>query len=95
MVFGYMYVFGSLLLLTGEKLAAMVILIPHFCLSCVLATPTQLNSSEKVGFHMLGSVLDLMLVAGLVMVTGYDLSISTPGSGAKRYEAEKKKKRSK
>jgi hypothetical protein len=87
MVFGYMYVFGALLMLTGEKMAAIIILIPHACLTAVLATPTTLNSSEKFGFHMMGSVLDIMLIAGLIMMTGYELTISTPGSGAKRYEA--------
>jgi hypothetical protein len=95
MIFGYMYIFGALLLLTGEKMAAIILLIPHFCLSAVLATPTTLNASEKFNLHMMGCSLDIMILAGLIMITGYDLSISTPGSGARRVEAVKKGKKTK
>ena len=93
MVFGYMYIFGSLLLLTGEKMAALILCIPHLCLAAVTATPTAVNATGKFNQHMMGCGLDLMILAGLIMVTGYDLSISTPGSGNKRYEANKKNKK--
>ena len=73
-------------------MAAIILLIPHFCLAAVTATPTAVNAAGKFNLPMMGSSLDLIILAGLIMVTGYDLSISTPGSGSKRYETSKKKK---
>ena len=40
MIIGYMYTFGTLLLLTGEALAALILVVPHFVVSLVTNGPT-------------------------------------------------------
>ena len=39
-IFGYCCAFGSLLLWTGEKWAALILMVPHFILSMVTNGPT-------------------------------------------------------
>lgn len=93
MVMGYGYLFGSLLLVTGETMAGFILMLPHIAQAAVANTPSTLNAPVKINQALLGMCFDIMLLGGLVMVTGCELNINTPGSGAQKVEAKKKKKR--
>jgi hypothetical protein len=47
MVFGYMYGFGSLLLISGEKWAAYVLLIPHLMHALITNAPNSATSYKN------------------------------------------------
>ena len=90
---GYMYVIGSLLLLTGEKWAAVIIMAPHFAFAVLSNAPTSQNASfHKYGFQMQNMCLDVIVLMALLMITGMHLSISTPGKAAKEFDKKKKSK---
>ena len=93
---GYMYVIGSLLLITGEKWAALILFVPHFCLAVLSNAPASGNAStSKYGFQMQAMGLDCVILMALLMITGMHLSISTPGKAAKDFEKKKKEKQAK
>ncbi len=88
---GYMYVIGSLLLITGEKWAALILFVPHFILAVLTNTPASGNASaSKYGFQMQAMGLDCVILFALLMITGMHLSISTPGKAVKEFEKKKK-----
>lgn len=47
MLFGYMYGFGSLLLLSGEKWAALVLLVPHVMHALITNAPNSATSYKN------------------------------------------------
>jgi len=88
-----MYVIGSLLLITGEKWAALILIVPHFALSILTNAPASGNAAwTKYGFQMQAFGLDCVILFALLMITGMHLSISTPGRAAKEFEKKKKEK---
>ena len=92
MAMGYLYLFGSLLLLTGEKWAAVLLMLPHFVHACVSNTPNSVTTVDKYNTVMQSWTLDFIILMALLMVSGFELSISTPGKGAVKYEKQKKAK---
>jgi len=80
LILGYMYGFGSLLLLTGEKWAALILLVPH-CLHALL-TNAPSSATTYNGFNLMQQswINDLLIACALIMVTGLDLQISSSSS---------------
>ena len=76
-VAGYVWGFGSLLLLTGEKWAAMLLLIPHVLHTIILHGPLQAKTMTAFQRADQAMLLDFAIVAALLMITGSQLSISS------------------
>ena len=73
---GYAYGFGSLLLWTGEKLAPLVLIVPHLLQMVLVNSP---SAQSKLGSYSLQSqqlCLDGIILVGLIMCTTVDLSIA-------------------
>ena len=67
---GYLYGFGSLLLLTGEKWASLILLVPQIAHALLTNAPNSATSYKGFSTQEQSYLLDLMLVAALVMVSG-------------------------
>lgn len=81
-VLGYTWSFGSLLLWTGEKWSALILLIPHFVYTMIINGPTQAKTMTTFGRMDQAWILDFAIFAALLMITGSKLSISS-GAGKK------------
>ena len=77
MAFGYLYGFGSLLLLSGEKWAALVLLVPHVMHALITNAPNSATSYKNFSVQEQSYLLDLIITAALVMITGSQLSIAS------------------
>lgn len=77
MIMGYMYGFGSLLLLTGEKWAALLLLVPHVIHALITNAPNSATSYKGYSTQEQSYILDIMILAALVMVSGSHLSIAS------------------
>ena len=89
MMMGYAWAFGSLLLWTGEKWAALILLVPHVLFTVVVNGPTQAKTMTTFGRMDQAWVLDFAIVAALLMITGSHLSIAS--SKAKKAAVEEKR----
>ena len=87
---GFLYAngFGSLLLWTGEKYAALILLVPLFLYSVILNGPNYAKTQTVFGRQEQGWYLDCILMAACVMMSGSHLSISS----TKKDEPEKQKR---
>ena len=77
MFMGYLYGFGSLLLLTGEKWAAMILLVPHVIHALITNAPNSATSYKGFSIQEQSYILDIIIIAALVMITGSQLSIAS------------------
>jgi len=77
MVFGYLYGFGSLSLITGEKWAGLILLVPHLMHTLITNAPNSATSYKNFSYQEQSYLLDTMLIAALVMITGSQLSIGS------------------
>jgi len=74
---GYGCAFGSLLLLTGEKWAAMILLIPQFLWTVIVNGPLHAKTQTMFGRPEQAWVLDVMIICALLMITGSNLQIAS------------------
>jgi len=81
-IFGYCCAFGSLLLWTGERWAALILLIPHVIYSIVINGPTYAKTQTSFGRLEQAWVLDFAIMFALMMVTGSQLSIASTSKKA-------------
>ena len=87
---GYAYGFGTLLLLTGEKWAALILCIPHLIVSVITNAPSQAKTSTMFGTAEQGWCFDLMILFSMIMITGSSLQIaSVKKETGKKITAEK------
>ena len=87
---GYGYGFGTLLLLTGEKWAALILCIPHLIVSVITNAPSQAKTSTMFGTAEQGWCFDLMILFSMIMITGSSLQIATAKKeSGKKITAEK------
>ena len=85
MIIGYMYGFGTLLLLTGEVLAAFILIIPHVLVATIQNGPTFAKTQTVWGTAEQAWLFDLAILFSLFMVLGSKLSIDEMfGSGKKK-----------
>ena len=73
LVLGYMYGFGTLLLLTGEKWAALILCVPHVIVSVITNAPSQAKTSTSFGTAEQGWCFDIMILLSMIMITGSSL----------------------
>ena len=87
---GFLYAngFGSLLLWTGEKYAALILFVPLFLYSVILNGPNYAKTQTVFGRQEQSWYLDLILMASCVMMTGSHLCIAS----TKKEEPEKQKR---
>ena len=74
---GYCCAFGSLLLWTGEKWAAMILLIPQIIYSAIINGPLHAKTQTVFGRPEQAWVLDVMIMCALLMITGSHLQIAS------------------
>ena len=84
MIIGYMYIFGTLLLLTGEVLAGFVLLIPHGIISVVTNGPTFAKTQTTWGTQEQAWIFDLTIFFALLMVIGSKMDLDSFGGGTKK-----------
>lgn len=77
MLFGYLYGFGSLLLLSGEKWAALILLVPHVAHSLITNAPNSATNYKNFSTQEQSYLLDLMIFGALIMISGSQLSIAS------------------
>ena len=75
LLLGYMYGFGTLLLLTGEKWAALILCLPHLVVSVITNAPSQAKTSTYFGTAEQAWCFDLMILLSMILITGSDLKI--------------------
>ena len=68
---------GSLLLWTGEKWAAMILLIPQIILSAIYHGPLQQKTQTVFGRAEQAWIIDVMIMCALLMITGSNLQIAS------------------
>ena len=76
-VAAYVWGFGSLLLWTGEKFAALLLLFPHVAYTLILHGPLQAKTMTTFQRADQAMLLDFAIVATLLMITGSHLSIAS------------------
>ena len=76
-IFGYLYAFGGLLLLNGEKSAALILAIPHFLHSVVTSGPSFAKTQTVFGTSEQAPFMDFMIFATLILITGSDLALKS------------------
>ena len=74
---GYGCAFGSLLLWTGEKWAAAILLIPQFLYTAIINGPMHAKTQTTFGRPEQAWVLDCMIMTALIMITGSNLQIAS------------------
>ena len=74
---GYGCAFGSLLLLTGEKWAALILLIPQIIYSAIINGPLHAKSQTVFGRAEQAWVFDVMIMCALLMITGSNLQMAS------------------
>jgi hypothetical protein len=77
MAFGYMYGFGSLLLLSGEKWAALILLVPHCMHALITNAPNSATSYKNFSIQEQSYLLDTIIAAVLILISGSQLSIAS------------------
>ena len=77
MIMGYLYGFGALLLLTGEKWASLILIVPHLLQTVLVNSPSAQLNISKYNSQQQSLELDLIILAGLIMLTGTELNISS------------------
>ena len=70
LIFGYVCAFGSLLLLTGEKFAVLLLIWPQLIYSIIFHGPMYAKTQTAFGRAEQAWVLDFALIFALIMVTG-------------------------
>ena len=73
---GYAYGFGTLLLLTGEKWAPLILCVPHLIVSVITNAPSQAKKQTTFGASEQAWILDLMILISMIMITGSELKIA-------------------
>jgi len=86
---GYLYGFGALLLWTGEKWASLILIVPHLIQTVLVNSPSAQLNISKYNSQQQSLELDLIILAGLIMLTGSELNIS---SGSKKKQTKQAKK---
>ena len=89
MLMGYLYGFGALLLWTGEKWASLILIVPHLIQTVLVNSPSAQLNISKYNSQQQSLELDLIILAGLIMLTGSELNIS---SGSKKKQTKQAKK---
>ena len=74
---GYGCAFGSLLLWTGEKWAAMILLIPQILYSAIVNGPLHAKTQTVFGRAEQAWMIDVMIMCALLMITGSNLQIAS------------------
>jgi hypothetical protein len=77
MAFGYLYGFGSLLLLSGDKWASLILLVPHVAHSLITNAPNSATSYKNFSIQEQSYLLDGIIVAALLLISGSQLSIKS------------------
>ena len=77
MMLGYLYGFGSLLLLTGEKWAALLLLVPQLIHTVITNSPNVATNYKGFSVSEQSYILDFLIIAALVFITGSQLSIAS------------------
>ena len=91
LILGYCNAFGSLLLITGEKWAALILLVPQVVQTLVVNGPSFAKTQTVFGRQEQQWVLDLIIMAALLMVTGSKLSIASSGKKPSAAQVEAKR----
>ena len=84
MIIGYMYIFGTLLLLTGEVMAGFILLVPHAIISIVTNGPTFAKTQTTWGTQEKAWIFDLTIFFALLMVIGSKMNLDSFGSGERK-----------
>ena len=86
-VMGYCYAFGSVLLLTGEVWASLILLVPHVFHSIVIHGPIYAKSQTMFDRAEQAWIIDFTIIATLLMITGSHLSVAS----AKKQKVDEKR----
>ena len=77
LVYGYGNAFGSLLLLTGEKWASLILMIPAVAYALVIHGPIEQKTQTQFGRAEQAWVIDFAIIFALFAITGSALSIAS------------------
>jgi len=80
---GYLYGFGAIFLWTGEKWASLILIVPHLVQTVLVNSPSAQLNISKYNLQQQSLELDLIILAGLFMLTGAQLDISSKKKQAK------------
>jgi hypothetical protein len=77
MILGYLYGFGSLWLLSGDKWASLVLLVPHLIHALITNAPNSATSYKNFSSQEQSYLLDILIAFALLMISGSQLSIAS------------------